>query len=57
MDLAWRIAQVIIPVFLIVAVGYAYGRRARISWAIFMVSVTLGLGADRSLAIAPHAAA
>ena len=29
MDLAWRIAQVIIPVFLIVAVGYFYGRKAR----------------------------
>jgi predicted permease len=29
MDLAWRIAQVIVPVFLIVAVGYAYGRRTR----------------------------
>jgi predicted permease len=29
MDLAWRIAQVIIPVFMIVAVGYVYGRRAR----------------------------
>jgi len=28
MDLAWRIAQVIIPVFMIVAVGYWYGRRA-----------------------------
>ncbi len=29
MDLLWRIAQVIIPVFLIVAVGWAYGRRTR----------------------------
>ena len=29
MDLVWRIAQVIIPVFLIVAIGYGYGRRAR----------------------------
>lgn len=29
MELLWRIAQVIIPVFLIVAVGYGYGRRAR----------------------------
>ena len=29
MQLAWRIAEVIIPVFLIVAVGYGYGRRAR----------------------------
>jgi predicted permease len=29
MDLLARIAQVIVPVFLIVAVGYAYGRRAR----------------------------
>src|SRR5207253_9746131 len=28
MDLAWRIAQVIIPVFMIVAVGYWYGRSA-----------------------------
>lgn len=27
MDLAWRIAQVIIPVFFIVAVGYVYTRR------------------------------
>lgn len=29
MDLLWRIAQVIIPVFLIVSVGWAYGRRTR----------------------------
>jgi malate permease and related proteins len=29
MDLILRIAQVIVPVFLIVAVGYGYGRRAR----------------------------
>ncbi len=29
MELIWRIAQVIIPVFFIVAVGYAYGRRTR----------------------------
>lgn len=29
MELAWRIAQVIVPVFLIVAIGYGYGRRAR----------------------------
>jgi predicted permease len=29
MDLLARIAQVIVPVFLIVAVGFAYGRRAR----------------------------
>ncbi|WP_222432770.1 AEC family transporter [Caenimonas sedimenti] len=29
MELVWRIAQVIIPVFLIVAVGYAYARRTR----------------------------
>jgi predicted permease len=29
MDLLWRIAQVIIPVFFIVAVGYFYGRRTR----------------------------
>ena len=29
MELAARIAQVIVPVFLIVVVGYAYGRRAR----------------------------
>jgi predicted permease len=29
MDLAARIAQVIVPVFLIVAVGFFYGRRAR----------------------------
>ena len=29
MELLWRIAQVIIPVFLIVAVGYGYGRRVR----------------------------
>ena len=29
MELAARIAQVIIPVFLIVAIGYGYGRRAR----------------------------
>ena len=29
MELAARIAQVIVPVFFIVAVGYAYGRRAR----------------------------
>jgi predicted permease len=28
MELAWRIAQVIIPVFLIVGVGFWYGRRA-----------------------------
>jgi hypothetical protein len=29
MDLLWRIAQVIVPVFFIVAVGFAYGRRTR----------------------------
>jgi predicted permease len=29
MDLLWRIAQVIVPVFFIVAVGFVYGRRAR----------------------------
>lgn len=29
MDLIWRIAQVIVPVFFIVAVGYGWGRRAR----------------------------
>jgi hypothetical protein len=29
MDLLWRIAQVIVPVFLIVAVGWAYGKRTR----------------------------
>lgn len=29
MELVWRIAQVIIPVFLIVAIGYGYGRRMR----------------------------
>jgi predicted permease len=29
MNLAWRIAEVIVPVFFIVAVGYAYGRRTR----------------------------
>jgi predicted permease len=29
MELLWRIAQVIIPVFLIVAIGYFYGRRVR----------------------------
>ena len=29
MELLWRIAQVIIPVFLIVAIGYFYGRRMR----------------------------
>ena len=29
MQLVWRIAQVIIPVFFIVAVGYVYTRRAR----------------------------
>jgi malate permease and related proteins len=29
MELIWRIAQVIVPVFFIVAVGYGYGRRAR----------------------------
>jgi predicted permease len=29
MDLLWRIAQVIIPVFFIVAVGFFYGRRTR----------------------------
>lgn len=29
MELAWRIAQVIIPVFLIVAIGFWYGRRTR----------------------------
>lgn len=27
MQLAWRIAEVIVPVFLIVAVGYFYARR------------------------------
>ena len=29
MDLLWRIAQVIIPVFLIVAIGYGYARRTQ----------------------------
>ncbi len=29
MDLLWRIAQVIIPVFLVVVAGFAYSRRAR----------------------------
>ena len=29
MDLPWRIAQVIVPVFMIVAIGWAYGRRTR----------------------------
>ena len=29
MELLWRIAQVIVPVFFIVAVGFAYGRRTR----------------------------
>jgi predicted permease len=29
MDLLWRIGQVIVPVFLIVAIGYFYGRRTR----------------------------
>jgi predicted permease len=29
MELLWRIAQVIIPVFMIVAIGWAYGRRTR----------------------------
>jgi predicted permease len=35
MDLLWRIAQVIIPVFFIVAVGYFYGRRARPDLTVF----------------------
>ena len=35
MDLAWRIAQVIIPVFLIVAIGYGYGRRTRPDLTVF----------------------
>jgi predicted permease len=35
MDLAWRIAQVIIPVFLIVAVGFWYGRRMRPDLTVF----------------------
>ena len=35
MDLLWRIAQVIVPVFLIVAVGWAYGRRTRPDLTIF----------------------
>lgn len=35
MELAARIAQVIVPVFLIVAVGYVYGRRARPDLASF----------------------
>jgi predicted permease len=35
MDLALRIAQVIVPVFLIVAVGFFYGRRARPDLASF----------------------
>ena len=29
MDLPWRIAQVIVPVFMIVAIGWAYGRRTQ----------------------------
>jgi hypothetical protein len=35
MDLLWRIAQVIVPVFFIVAVGYFYGRRARPDLTVF----------------------
>lgn len=35
MELAWRIAQVIIPVFLIVGVGYWYGRQARPDLTVF----------------------
>ena len=35
MDLLWRIAQVIVPVFLIVAVGWAYGRRTRPDLTVF----------------------
>lgn len=35
MDLLWRIAQVIIPVFLIVAIGYGYGRRTRPDLTVF----------------------
>lgn len=35
MELVWRIAQVIIPVFLIVAVGYGYGRRTRPDLTVF----------------------
>lgn len=34
-DLLWRIAQVIVPVFLIVAVGWAYGRRTRPDLSVF----------------------
>jgi predicted permease len=35
MELVARIAQVIIPVFLIVAIGYGYGRRARPDLSVF----------------------
>lgn len=35
MDLLWRIAQVIVPVFFIVAVGFAYGRRTRPDLTVF----------------------
>ena len=35
MDLLWRIAQVIVPVFFIVAVGYAYARRTRPDLTVF----------------------
>ena len=35
MDLLWRIAQVIIPVFFIVGVGWWYGRRARPDLTVF----------------------
>jgi predicted permease len=35
MELLWRIAQVIIPVFLIVAIGYGYGRRMRPDLSVF----------------------
>lgn len=35
MDLLWRIAQVIVPVFFIVAVGFVYGKRARPDLTVF----------------------
>jgi predicted permease len=35
MELAWRILQVIVPVFFIVAVGYCYGRRTRPDLTVF----------------------
>lgn len=63
MDLAARIAQVIIPVFFIVAVGFFYGRRAapdltsfnRITLDVLAPALVYSALADRAFRLADHA--